>query len=348
MWRGNLGIVAGAGFLAVMALAVAGGFASVAGQMSDQRSTYDVAPVCASPYDLTGCKYESQARVLSTSTGASPKVDVQFDQLGALYSGQLDGAYASQVASWHGDQVVDAEVWNGRLTKVGGLPTQDNPDTFAVSQDRTVAIVIAALFVPIAALFAWLVFLYRREMAYRGSVVAGQVPGLQPVPLRRETRAILARDAGHPRRVATWTMASAVCVAIVLTAAWVIYGVPPLLIAYVWVGCLGLGGTLAYAFTHESWQFTRDIADGVFIRATGPFSVRLVRMRAGTMTVVSVAGRKLAGNYSDSLESIISGTGVVDYLPHSGFLLAIRDQSGRAVWPPAEAAAPVEAVAVSS
>ena len=332
------------GFLAVIALAAAGALASVADLQTRERAAYDAAPVCSSAADVSSCRFDGQGRIVDTSTSqGKPSVDVQLDELGKLYNAQLDGAYTSKWQKWGVNQTVEAEVFHGSLVKVDGLQTTSNPDTFAISGYRAAAIVALALFVIFGIPFVWLAVLYRREMQYRRRVVAGEVPGLQPLPITAGTRAILARSTGHPRRMVAWVGATAFCVGLVVSAAWFVSGIPVLFFAYLWAGCLSLGAVFAYAFAHEGWQYMQDLERGVFIRSTGPFAVHLVRARAGTMVVVSTGGRKLAGTFSESLESVQSGTGRVDYLPHSGYLLSMTDSSGKALWPPAGETTPADA-----
>ncbi len=332
------------GFLAVIALAAAGGVASFADLQTRERAAYDAAPVCSSASDVSSCRFDGQGRIVDTSTSqGKPSVDVQLDELGKLYNAQLDSAYTSRWQKWEVNQTVEAEVFDGSLVKVDGLQTTSNPDTFAISGYRAAAIVALALFVILGAPSVWLAILYRREMQYRRSVVAGEVPGLQPLPITAGTRAILARSAGHPRRLVAWVGAAAFCGGLIVSAAWFVTGVPVLHYAYRWAGCPSVGGAFAYGFAHEGWQYMQDLQGGVFVRTTGPFAVRLVRTRAGTMVVVAIAGRKLAGTYSASLELVQSGTGRVGYLPHSGYLLPVTDSSGKALWPPAGETTPADA-----
>ncbi len=51
----------------------------------------------------------------------------------------------------------------------------------------------------------------------------------------------------------------------------------------------------------------------------------------GTTVTVVVDGRELSGS-APSLESIESGVGTVDYLPISGDLIEVRDESGQVLW----------------
>jgi hypothetical protein len=96
----------------------------------------------------------------------------------------------------------------------------------------------------------------------------------------------------------------------------------------VWVGFWVIGGVFVYIVLSDARREGRDLAGGVFTRWTGPFTTRPVK---GTIQVV-VDGRHLQTTIAPPLYSIKSAAGIVDFLPASGVLLAVRDESGQLVW----------------
>jgi hypothetical protein len=96
----------------------------------------------------------------------------------------------------------------------------------------------------------------------------------------------------------------------------------------VWILFWVIGGVFVYIVLSDASREGRDLAGGVFTRWTGTFSTRPVK---GTIQVV-VDGRRLQTTIAPPLYSIKSATGIVDFLPVSGVLLAVRDESGQLVW----------------
>ena len=335
-WRGNLDVLFSLGFFAALALAVTITLASYDDFMRTQAATYDSAPTCSSVADISACRYADLGRIVGTSTSnRNLTVDVAFDKVDKVVTGALDQSYTSSWRTWKVDGTVDAELWHGQLVKVDGLKTRQNPDNYPVAGYRTAALAFAALTLVLAAVFGLLVVLYRRELNTRAEAAAGRVPGLHPLPLRPEMTYFLKREAGRVRNPAETTkaiIAAATLAAAILTALWIVNVAADATIAYIWLGCLTLGGLVTWWTVHDAWQSRQDLAGGVFIRATGPFSVRALPTRGGILVVVAVAGRRLPGVLSPLLETVESGSGTVDYLPHSGVLFAIRDESDNVLW----------------
>jgi hypothetical protein len=96
----------------------------------------------------------------------------------------------------------------------------------------------------------------------------------------------------------------------------------------VWVLLWVIGGVFVYIVLSDASREGRDLAGGVFTRWTGPFTTRPVK---ATIQVV-VDGRRLQTTNALPLYSIKSATGIVDFLPFSGVVLAVRDESGQVVW----------------
>ena len=77
----------------------------------------------------------------------------------------------------------------------------------------------------------------------------------------------------------------------------------------------------------------RDLASGRYVRWTGSFTTHVFHGRYGSWAVqVEIGGRKLSNVAASELKSDGSGIGSVDYLPVSGNLLEVRDQSGHILW----------------
>src|SRR5207245_1788933 len=95
----------------------------------------------------------------------------------------------------------------------------------------------------------------------------------------------------------------------------------------VWILFWVVGAGFAYVMLQDAARERRDLAGGVFTRWIGPFAVRQFR----TVVQVVVNGRKLQ-TLAAPLELTESGSGTVDYLPTSGMLLELRDESGQVLW----------------
>jgi hypothetical protein len=97
--------------------------------------------------------------------------------------------------------------------------------------------------------------------------------------------------------------------------------------AIVWILFWVVGGIFDFVVLSDAARERRDLAGGVFTRWVGPFAVRQLR----TAVQVVVDGRKLQ-TLAAPLQLTESGSGTVDYLPTSGMLLELRDESGQVLW----------------
>lgn len=98
----------------------------------------------------------------------------------------------------------------------------------------------------------------------------------------------------------------------------------------VWTASWVVGAVFAFVIVRDAARERRDIAGGVFMRWSGPFSTRAVGRAAAAQ--VEVGGRKLATAPARALEYLGQTTGTVDYLPVSGLLLEVRDESGKVLY----------------
>lgn len=313
-------------------------------QAVSTASAYDLAPVCASAVDISSCRFQGPARIVRTWTNrqGDPSVDVTFAQLGGkLESATLDKAFTSQWQAWQIESEVNAELWNGRLVVVDGVTTLSNPDSFP-SPLVVVTLISGAVTLPLVAVGVWW-FRLSRHMARAGQSQRATDAAAHPtvtheLPLTQEMIAFLkteAQSARHPGRTMLPILGAAALFPAVFTtvlAAQNRLSAFPVVIAIGWVVFLGVGGLIALAVWVPKVLERRDLAGGVFVRATGPFYVNVNYTKAGTFMVVTVGGKTLTGVYAKPLESIDSDIGTVDYLPVSGDLLAVQDESGQALW----------------
>ena len=338
-WQGNLGLVAGTGFLALMAVLLTTVMFGVSGLMATEKAAYDAAPACASASDTSSCRYEGQGLIVSTPTDKTGKqgVEVSFQELGGrIYTAYFDAAHAPQQL-WPVDTPVEAEVWHDLLIKVDGALTTEDPNALPVGGYQIAAVVFGGAGLLLTAVFAWLLVLYRRELARRAKAVTGAVPGMQVIPLTPDMTSYLGGNSAvlalAPQLAAVLVVGLGVLIGIAVSVYWIVKGVTPLFfLGYVWVGCLGFGGAYAWLIAHDAWLASNDLVRGVFLRAAGPFATRVQRVKGGVVTIVSIDERKLAMNFSTLLQSVLSGTGQVDYLPSSGIVMEIRDESGHVLW----------------
>ena len=104
--------------------------------------------------------------------------------------------------------------------------------------------------------------------------------------------------------------------------------------ALVWV-LFGLAaGGLIYAGLRNSRLVRRDLTGGVYVRWTGPFTTRVVRIgtRGSKGFVVEAGDRKLRSGAVLRLPPIGLNSGTVDYLPASNTLCEVRNEQGALLW----------------
>jgi hypothetical protein len=104
--------------------------------------------------------------------------------------------------------------------------------------------------------------------------------------------------------------------------------------AVVWV-LFGLAACgLIYAELWSNRLVRRDLAGGLFVRWTGPFTTRVVRIgiRGSKGFVVEAGGRELWSGSVYRLPPIGFNSGTVDYLPASATLCEVRDEQGTLLW----------------
>jgi hypothetical protein len=95
-------------------------------------SAYNSASACTAPADAIGsetCRYEGQANVVSTRRETRLYVVVAFDSMPSrTYSTSWSTNNGPNISLLRPGATLDAEVWNGKITKLGGMPTVDSPE----------------------------------------------------------------------------------------------------------------------------------------------------------------------------------------------------------------------------
>jgi hypothetical protein len=155
-------IALGAAFVMGLVLTAYTGY--IAHDYSSRRAAYDTAKPCASAASITNCKYQGDARIVhKLLPGADPRVELAFvDVHGADVTAYLDRSHRSQWDTWQEASVVQAELWQGMVTMVGGVPTLDNPDTLPESGPAAAAVFGVATLACVG-FFVWLLVLNRRS-----------------------------------------------------------------------------------------------------------------------------------------------------------------------------------------
>jgi hypothetical protein len=135
-------------------------------------SAYDAAPACASTADISHCRYQGPAQIITKSIDDLGDLTAQlaFTELGGRsVSAYVDKTYSSQWQGWESGTTVNAELWQGEVAVVNGIPTLPNPDKLPNAGLVPVVVFGGATLV----LVAWFIFsliLVRRDYAaYRQS-----------------------------------------------------------------------------------------------------------------------------------------------------------------------------------
>jgi hypothetical protein len=147
----------------VLAVGLTAFMAYIGLSYSSRTSAYDSASTCASPAQISGCRFQGAAQVVRQyMDNGDPAVDLTFTRLGAqTYSAVLDQSYNSQWQNWKQGTTVTAELWQGVVTEVEGLRTRGNPDGLPNLGLLPVFVFGGAALACLAAFF-WLLWLNRR------------------------------------------------------------------------------------------------------------------------------------------------------------------------------------------
>jgi len=306
-----------------------------------RKSAYDHAAFCAGA-GVSGCRYQGPAHVVSTWMDKDgPAVQVVFDQLGGRReSADLNPSKAGEWQTWEANSAVTAELWDGKLVAVAGVPTAVNPDEFDPSMLVPISYGAGLATLVGAAVWFWTRRVSHSLLQARGVAMAAESAAhpttTEQLPLTPEMTAFLhseADQAGHPARIVVPVVGATAAVPFVFSVIFLVQG--RLLnwwVPVAWVFFLGLGAAFSWGLVSQTRLEVRDLAGGMFTRAAGLFTVATYSNRAGTSMVVTVGGRALKGVCARPLESIDAAVGTVDYLPVSGDLIEVRDESGHVLW----------------
>lgn len=107
-------------------------------QFNAETSTYQAAATCSSASQAAAsdkCKYEGDAKVLSTSRDTRLEVTVSFDALsGRSFSTSFPTANEPAAGTLQAGSTAPAELWNGLVTQLAGKPTVDDPENLPAGQ----------------------------------------------------------------------------------------------------------------------------------------------------------------------------------------------------------------------
>lgn len=129
---------------------------------SRQISAYENAPACASPRELSNCRFVSSARVVDKRMHNSDHVlDLTFIDLGGT---KYEAIFTNNISTWQSTQIgatVNGELWQGFVSKVNGSNTATNPDTLPNS-GPVAALFFGAVTLVVTGVFVRLLSVNRR------------------------------------------------------------------------------------------------------------------------------------------------------------------------------------------
>jgi hypothetical protein len=97
----------------------------------------------------------------------------------------------------------------------------------------------------------------------------------------------------------------------------------------VWIVCIGLAIGLIYFEIRGAREVSRDLAGGVCMRWSGPYTTRVVRVgRYSKGLAVDAGGSRLYGVVPLGLLPTGFNSGTVDYLPRCKMLFEVRNEQG--------------------
>jgi hypothetical protein len=147
-------IIAGLGLLACVVLI----FFDVrdSGLISAHRS----ASTCSSSSDALNsdrCSFEGQAQVVSTSRQTRLEAVVSFESLpGRTFSTSFPTNDEPDSSALKAGATVAGELWNGKVTRLAGKATVDDPEGYPTSALLEIAAFLAVLSMTLLAIGVWL------------------------------------------------------------------------------------------------------------------------------------------------------------------------------------------------
>jgi hypothetical protein len=123
-------------------------------------SAYQSASNCSSPSDaLNGdaCRYQGQAQVISTSRQTRLEAVISFAALpGRTFSTSFPTNDEPDSSALKAGASVAGELWNGKVTRLAGKATVDDPEGYPTSALLEIAALLAVLSLPLLAIGIWL------------------------------------------------------------------------------------------------------------------------------------------------------------------------------------------------
>jgi hypothetical protein len=90
-------------------------------------SRYESAPRCSGAA-ASGCRFSGDATILRKYTSGADAVDVSFVNLGPrVYTAQIQSTDSHAWDGWSAGKTLPGEIWEGSVTRLGGVLTADNP-----------------------------------------------------------------------------------------------------------------------------------------------------------------------------------------------------------------------------
>jgi hypothetical protein len=123
-------------------------------------SAYRSASNCTSPSNALNsdsCRFQGQAQVLSTSRQTRLEAVVSFESLpGRTFSTSFPTNDEPDSSALKAGASVAGELWNGKVTRLAGKATVDDPVGYATSALVEIAALLAVLSLPLLAIGIWL------------------------------------------------------------------------------------------------------------------------------------------------------------------------------------------------
>jgi len=118
-------------------------------------SAYHAASKCSSPADaMSGdtCRYQGEAQVLSTSADAGHKTIISFQSLpGRELSTFFPTGGEPDSSALQAGGTAQAELWSGKVTRLAGKVTNDDPEEYPTSGLIELSAFLAVLALPLLA-----------------------------------------------------------------------------------------------------------------------------------------------------------------------------------------------------
>jgi hypothetical protein len=116
-------------------------------------SAYRAASTCSSPVDALSsdtCRYQGEAQVVSTTTDAGHKAVVSFPALpGRTFSTFFPTGGEPDNSALKAGGTAQAELWSGKVTRLAGKVTNDDPEGYPTSGLLELAAFFAVLGLPL-------------------------------------------------------------------------------------------------------------------------------------------------------------------------------------------------------